>query len=136
MDVLGLWTSSNERTKLWLGVLTELKNRGVPDLLITCVDGLKGFPQAMESMYPEARVQTCIVHLVRASLNYVNWKERKPVAADLKAIYRAATEQQAEQELTEFIAKWGHKCQAIGRRGRRTGSGCFRFSNFRRRSGV
>src|SRR6202522_1622768 len=114
-DVLGLWTSSNEGAKFWLGVLTELKNRGVRDILIACVDGLRGFPQAIESVYPEARVQTCIVHLVRASLNYVNWKERKQVAADLKAIYRAATEQQAEQELTDFAAKWGHKYQAIGR---------------------
>jgi putative transposase len=114
-DVLGLWTSANEGAKFWLGVLTELKNRGVRDVLIACVDGLRGFPQAIESAFPEARVQTCIVHMVRASLNYVSWKERKQVAADLKAIYRAATEQQAEQELTDFIAKWGHKYQAIGR---------------------
>ena len=114
-DVLGLWTSGNEGAKFWLGVLTELKNRGVRDVLIACVDGLRGFPQAIESVYPEARVQTCIVHLVRASLNYVSWKERKQVAADLKAIYRAATEVQAELELTGFIAKWGHKYQAIGR---------------------
>ena len=78
-DVLGLWTSSNEGAKFWRGVLTELKNRGVRDVLIACVDGLRGFPQAIESVYPEARVQTCIVHLVRASLNYVNWKERKQV---------------------------------------------------------
>lgn len=114
-DVLGLWTSGNEGAKFWLGVLTELKNRGVRDVLIACVDGLKGFPQAIESVFPEARVQLCIVHLVRASLNYVNWKERKQVAADLKLIYRAATEAQAEQELAEFIAKWGSKYQAIGR---------------------
>jgi putative transposase len=114
-DVLGLWTSSHEGAKFWLSVLTELKNRGVRDVLIACVDGLKGFPQAIESMFPEARIQLCIVHLVRASLNYVNWKERKRVAADLKAIYRAATEQQAEQELGEFIAKWGDKYQAIGK---------------------
>src|SRR5580698_7717444 len=70
-DVLGLWSSSNEGAKFWLGVLTELKNRGVRDILIACVDGLRGFPQAIESVYPETRVQTCIVHLVRASLNYV-----------------------------------------------------------------
>ena len=114
-DVLGLWTGGNEGAKFWLGVLTELKNRGVRDVLIACVDGLKGFPQAIESVFPEARVQLCIVHMVRASLNYVNWKERKPVAADLKLIYRAATERQAEQELSEFIAKWGHKYQAIGK---------------------
>lgn len=106
-DVLGLWTSANEGAKFWLGVLTELKNRGVRDVLMACVDGLRGFPQAIESVFPEAQVQTCIVHMVRASLNYVGWKERRQVAADLKAIYRAATEQQAEQELTDFIAKWG-----------------------------
>src|SRR5476649_1568242 len=114
-DVLGLWTSGNEGAKFWLGVLTELKNRGVKDVLIACVDGLKGFPQAIESLFPEARIQLCIVHMVRASLNYVNWKERKPVAADLKLIYRSATERQAEQELSEFIAKWGHKYHAIGK---------------------
>jgi putative transposase len=114
-DVLGLWTSNNEGAKFWLGVLTELKNRGVKDILIVCIDGLKGFPQAIESVFPEARVQLCIVHMVRASLNYVNWKERKQVAADLKAIYRASTERQAEQELNEFIARWGHKYQAIGK---------------------
>src|ERR1700726_2758007 len=114
-DVLGLWTSANEGAKFWLQVLTELRNRGVKDIFIACVDGLKGFPQAIESVFPQAQVQLCIVHLVRASLNYVSWRERKQVAADLKAIYRAATEQQAEQELTDFIAKWGHKYQAIGR---------------------
>src|SRR5215813_4926834 len=114
-DVLGLWTSSNEGAKFWLGVLTELKNRGVKDVLIACIDGLKGFPQAVEAIFPEARVQLCIVHLVRASLNYVSWKERKQVAADLKAIYRASTESQAAQELTEFIAKWGDRYQAIGK---------------------
>jgi putative transposase len=114
-DVLGLWTSGNEGAKFWLGVLTELKNRGVKDVLIACVDGLKGFPQAIESVFPEARVQLCIVHLVRASLNYVSWKDRKQVAADLKLIYRARTEAQAEQELAGFIAQWGSKYQAIGR---------------------
>jgi putative transposase len=114
-DVLGLWTSANEGAKFWLGVLTEIKNRGVRDVLVACVDGLKGFPQAIESVFPETRIQLCIVHLVRASLNYVNWKERKQVAADLKGIYRAATEVEAELELTAFLAKWGHKYQAIGR---------------------
>lgn len=114
-DVLGLWTSGNEGAKFWLAVLTELKNRGIRDIFIACVDGLKGFPQAIESVFPETRIQLCIVHLVRASLNYVGWKERKLVAADLKLIYRAATELQAELELTNFIARWGHKYQAIGR---------------------
>ncbi|MGH7939140.1 MAG: IS256 family transposase [Chthoniobacterales bacterium] len=114
-EVLGLWTSGNEGAKFWLGVLTEMKNRGVKDILIACVDGLKGFPQAIETVFPEARVQLCIVHMVRASLNYVNWKERKFVAADLKGVYRAATERQAAKELEEFIAKWGGKYQAIGK---------------------
>lgn len=114
-DVLGLWTSGNEGAKFWLGVLTELKNRGVKDILIVCIDGLKGFPQAIEAVFPEARVQLCIVHMVRASLNYVSWKERKLVAADLKAIYRAASERQAATELDEFVSRWGGKYQAIGK---------------------
>lgn len=114
-EVLGLWTSSSEGAKFWLGVLTELKNRGVKDILIVCVDGLKGFPQAIETVFPEARVQLCIVHMVRASLNYVNWKERKLVAGDLKAIYRAATERQASKELEDFVSKWSGKYQAIGK---------------------
>ena len=114
-EVLGLWSSGNEGAKFWLAVLTELRNRGVKDILIVCIDGLKGFPQAIEAVFPEARVQLCIVHMVRASLNYVNWKERKLVAADLKAVYRAATERQAVKELDEFIAKWGGKYQAIGK---------------------
>jgi putative transposase len=114
-EVLGLWTSGNEGAKFWLGVLTELKNRGVKDVLIFCVDGLKGFPQAIESVYSQAVVQLCIVHLVRSSLKYVNWKERKRVAADLKAIYRASTASQAELELTDFMARWGSKYQAIGK---------------------
>jgi putative transposase len=129
-DVPGLWTSANEGAKFWLGVLTELKNRGVRDVLIACVDGLKGFPQAIESVFPEAQVQTCIVHMVRASLNYVSWKERKEVAADLKAICRAATEQQAEQELTDFIAKWGHKYQAIGQLWKENWERVIRFFQF------
>lgn len=114
-EVLGLWTSNNEGAKFWLAVLTELRNRGVKDILIACIDGLKGFPQAIETVFPEARIQLCIVHMVRASLHYVNWKERKRVATDLKAIYRAATERQAEQELDDFIAKWGDKYQAVGK---------------------
>jgi putative transposase len=114
-EVLGLWTGGNEGAKFWLAVLTELKNRGVKDILIACIDGLKGFPQAIETVFPETRVQLCIVHMVRASLHYVNWKERKRVAADLKAIYRAATERQAEQELADFVVKWGDKYQAIGK---------------------
>jgi putative transposase len=114
-DVLGLWTSANEGAKFWLSVLTELKNRGVKDLFIVCVDGLKGFPQAVEAAFPQAQVQLCIVHLVRASLRYVNWKERKAVAADLKPIYRAATAIEAEMELDNFLRQWGEKYKAIGK---------------------
>jgi len=114
-DVLGLWCSANEGSKFWLSVLTDLKNRGVKDMLIVCVDGLKGFPQAIEAVFPMAQVQLCIVHLVRASLHYVNWKERKQVAADLKPVYRAATAAEAELNLESFIATWGHKYKAIGK---------------------
>jgi len=112
-DVLGLWTSANEGSKFWLQVLTDLKNRGVKDVFIACVDGLKGFPQAIETVFPQTQVQLCIVHLTRASLNYVNWKERKAVAADLKAIYRAGTVQQAEQELQNLSKKWGTRYPTI-----------------------
>lgn len=108
-EVLGLWTSANEGAKFWLGVLTELKNRGIQEVFIACVDGLKGFPQAIETVFPQAQVQACIVHATRASLNYVPWKDRREVAADLKTIYRAATEEQAQQALTECAAKWGSK---------------------------
>lgn len=112
-EVLGLWTSANEGAKFWLAVLTELKNRGVQDIFIACVDGLKGFPEAIETAFPKAQVQLCIVHLVRASLHYVNWKERKQVAADLRLIYRSATAEQAEQQLKEFAAKWSGKYPTI-----------------------
>lgn len=114
-EVLGLWTNASEGAKFWLGILTELRGRGVKDILIACVDGLKGFPQAIESVFPQARVQLCIVHLMRASLNYVNWKDGKQVAAALKPVYRAATVEQARQELDGFVERWGSKYQAIGK---------------------
>src|SRR3954451_12092627 len=112
-DVLGLWTSANEGAKFWLQVLTELRNRGVKDIFIACVDGLKGFPQAIETVFPKAQVQLCIVHLVRASLNYVGWKERKQVAQDLKSVYRAATEEQARREMAAFAERWNPKYPTI-----------------------
>jgi len=105
-EVLGMWTSANEGAKFWLQVLTELQNRGVEDIFIACVDGLKGFPEAIETVYPKAQVQLCIVHLVRASLNYVSWKQRRAVAGDLRRIYRAATAEAAEQELEAFARHW------------------------------
>jgi putative transposase len=113
-DVLGLWTSATEGAKFWLNVLTELRNRGVRDIYLVCVDGLKGFPQAIESLYPKAQVQLCIVHMMRASLNYVTWQDRKKVVADLKPIYRAATAEEAERQLNEFETKWP-KYPAIAR---------------------
>ena len=112
-DILGLWTSANEGAKFWLQVLTELRNRGVKDIFIACVDGLKGFPQAIETVFPQAQVQLCIVHLVRASLNYVSWKERKPVAKDLKSVYRAATEEEARREMAAFAERWNPKYAPI-----------------------
>lgn len=105
-DVLGLWSAANEGAKFWLSVMTELKNRGLRDVYIVCTDGLRGFPQAIEAVFPQAQVQTCIVHLIRASLNYVSWKERKTVAADLKPIYKAPTAEAAQEALDEFRAKW------------------------------
>src|SRR6266487_3944648 len=105
-EVLGLWVAQQEGAKFWLQVLTELKNRGVKDIFIACVDGLKGFPEAIEALYPQTEVQLCIVHLVRASLNYVPWKHRKLVAADLRQVYRAATAEEARQHLEAMIKKW------------------------------
>ena len=105
-DVLGLWTSAAEGAKFWLHVLTELRNRGVRDIYLVCVDGLKGFSQAIESVFPKAQVQLCIVHLVRASMQYVTWKDLKKAVADLKPIYKAATADEAERQLSEFASKW------------------------------
>jgi putative transposase len=105
-EVLGLWTADNEGAKLWLKVLTEMRNRGVEDIFIACVDGLKGFPEAIELMYPNAIVQLCIVHMVRHSLNYVSWKQRREVAGDLRAIYTSPTVEAAELALDRFAGKW------------------------------
>jgi putative transposase len=106
-QLLGMWIAQTEGAKFWLQVVTELKNRGVTDIFIACVDGLKGFPEAIEAVYPKTAVQLCIVHLVRYSLNFVSWKLRKEVAADLRTIYQAATAAEAEQRLVEFEAKRG-----------------------------
>jgi putative transposase len=105
-SVLGLWANANEGAKYWLSVLMNLKNRGMKDVFVICTDGLKGFPEAIEAVFPSTLVQTCIVHLIRASLNFVNWKERKSIAAELKCIYRAATAERAEAALTEFRRKY------------------------------
>jgi putative transposase len=114
-EVLGLWVAQTEGAKFWLQIVTELKNRGVEDIFIACVDGLKGFPEAIETVFPKAQVQLCIVHLVRHSLNYVGWKQRKEVAADLRHIYRAATSEEAELRLSEFAQQWDAQFPTISR---------------------
>lgn len=118
-EVLGLWIAQTEGAKFWLQVVTEFKNRGVQDIFIACVDGLKGFPEAIESVYPRAAVQLCIVHLVRYSLNYVSWKLRKEVAADLRLVYAASTADEAEVRLTEFEEKWNAAYPPIAQSWRR-----------------
>ena len=121
-EVLGLWLAQTEGAKFWLQVVTELRNRGVQDIFIACVDGLKGFPEAIEAVFPKTVVQLCIVHMVRHSLNYVSWKRRKEVAADLRRIYQAATVQEAEQRLGEFEARWDDEYLPIGQSWRRNWS--------------
>jgi transposase-like protein len=109
-EVLGLWIETNEGAKFWLKVLTDLRNRGVQDVLIAVVDGLKGFPEAIQTVFPKAEVQTCIVHLVRHSLNFCGWQDRRLVAAELRGIYRAATAEEALRLLEAFAGgKWGRK---------------------------
>jgi putative transposase len=117
-ELLGLWLSETEGAKFWLSCLTDLKNRGVADLLIVCVDGLTGFPEAIRTAYPHAKVQLCIVHLVRAALRYVADKDSRAVAADLKAIYTAATVLEAEQSLAKFAEVWGEQYPTIVRQWR------------------
>jgi len=119
-EVLGLWLEQNEGAKFWLRVMNELRNRGVEDILIAVVDGLKGFPEAILAVFPEATVQTCIVHLLRLSLDFVSYKDRKAVATALKDIYRAVDATTAEAALTAFeTGEWGRKYPAIGQSWRR-----------------
>ena len=118
-EVLGMWVSENEGAKFWLHVVTELRNRGVEDIFIACVDGLKGFPEAIETVFPKTQVQLCIVHMVRHSLNYVTSRQRKEVAGDLRLIYQSATAEQAEMELNKFAAKWDKAHPTISRTWRR-----------------
>jgi putative transposase len=114
-EVLGMWASENEGAKFWLQIITELKARGVKDIFIACVDGLKGFPEAIEAVYPQTQVQLCLVHLMRFSLAYVSFKDRKGVAADLKAIYRAASAEEAEHQLEAFAGKWDGRYPSISK---------------------
>ena len=114
-ELLGMWMSENEGAKFWLSVLTDLKNRGVQHMLIACVDGLKGFPDAINTAYPDAKIQLCIVHMVRNSLKFVPWKDYKELTSDLKSIYRSITETQAQLELDRFSEKWDDKYPQISK---------------------
>lgn len=114
-ELLGMWIAENEGAKFWLNVLTELKNRGLQDILIACVDGLKGFPDAINSVYPQTHIQLCIIHMVRNSLKYVVWKDYKAVTQALKAVYRAPTETAAQQALEDFAGVWDNKYPHISR---------------------
>jgi len=114
-EVLGLWLAETEGAKFWLSVLTELQARGLEDIFIACIDGLKGFPEAIETVFPQTQVQLCIVHMVRNSLRYVSWKERKAVAADLKSIYRSVTVEEAELELDRFAQTWDDRFPSISK---------------------
>ena len=114
-ELLGMWIAETEGAKFWLSVLTELQNRGVKDIFIAAVDGLTGFPEAINAVFPNTKVQLCIVHMLRNSLKFVGWKERKKVASDLKRIYSSITEEEAKLELEEFSKKWDEKFPAISR---------------------
>jgi putative transposase len=119
-EVLGIWIEQTEGAKFWLRVMTEIRNRGTADVLIAVVDGLKGFPEAISTVFPQAQVQTCIVHLIRYSMQFASWKERKPIAAALKPVYRAETAAIARERLDEFDAgAWGRKYPAIAQSWRR-----------------
>jgi transposase-like protein len=114
-EVLGLWVGEAEGAKFWLSILTELKSRGLEDILIAAMDGLKGFPDAVAAVYPRTEIQLCIVHMVRNSLKYVSWKHRKGVARDLRPIYTAATLEAAESALEKFAATWDEVCPLISK---------------------
>lgn len=114
-ELLGMWLSENEGSKFWLSVLTELQNRGVKDILIACVDGLKGFPEAISAAFPQTKVQLCIVHMVRNSMKYVVWKDYRAVTTDLKLIYQSATEEEALQALESLAGHWDEKYPQISR---------------------
>lgn len=114
-ELLGMWISENEGAKFWLNVLTELQNRGVKDILIACIDGLKGFPDAINTVYPETQIQLCIVHMVRNSLKFVPWKDDKAITSDLKRIYQSVTEEDALISLDQFEQRWDSKYPNISR---------------------
>lgn len=108
-DVLGMWIGENEGAKFWFKVCTELKNRGVKDILIACIDGLKGFPDAIKSVFPDTAVQLCIIHQIRNSFKYISWKDQKEFISDLKEVYKATNEELGLEALNEMYNKWGNK---------------------------
>ena len=114
-ELLGMWLSENEGAKFWLGILTQLKTRGLEDILIACVDGLKGFPEAIQTVYPQTHIQLCIVHMVRNSMKFVPWRDYKEVAGDLKRVYQSPTEDEALRELDQVDEKWRIKYPLITR---------------------
>ena len=114
-ELLGMWLAENEGAKFWLNVLTELQNREVKDILIACVDGLKGFPDAINTAFPDTHIQLCIVHMVRNSRRYVPWKDYKAVTTDLKQIYQSVTEEEALVALDQFSQRWDDKYPQISR---------------------
>lgn len=117
-ELLGLWLDETEGAKFWLSCLTDLKNRGLEDMFVVCVDGLSGFPEAIAAVYPQAKIQLCIVHLVRAALKYVTDKDSREVVRDLKRVYQAATVIEAEAELESFSQKWDEKYPTISKQWR------------------
>ena len=129
-EVLGMWISASEGAKFWLKILTEIKNRGVKDIFIACVDGLKGFPEAIESTYSQTKVQLCIVHMVRHSFKFVSWKDRKQVACDLRTIYKSVNSDDAELNLVKFAEKWDSKYPAISQSWQRNWAGIIPFFDY------
>jgi len=129
-ELLGLWMSENEGAKFWLSVLTELKNRGIKDVFVACVDGLTGFPEAIATVFPKTQVQLCIVHMMRNSLAFVSWKDRKAVAAGLKTIYQSITVTEAEQELEAFARQWDKQYPSISASWRRHWANLIAFFDY------
>ncbi|MBN2546967.1 MAG: IS256 family transposase [Spirochaetes bacterium] len=129
-EALGMWIEENEGAKFWLKVITELKNRGLNDILIACIDGLKGFEEAVNSVYPNAEIQLCIVHMIRNSLKFVSYKDRKKLVADLKMIYQAASANEAEKNLIEFENIWDKKYPMIGKSWRNNWSKIITFFEY------
>ena len=134
-ELLGIWIGKNKVCKFWMQVVTELKNRGVAQIYVACVDGLKGFPEAINSIFPKTIVQLCIVHMVRNSVKYVSYTDLKAVTADLKAVYSAINEAEGLRELQNFAKKWDEKYPVIFDIWQRNWSGIAHFLAFRKTLG-